>query len=108
MLRQMRGKWQYRFQLHGHRVVVGTGLAATERNRKKAEQLEAAHRQAILDGRFGYRPLTPRSFTEALAEFMTWLETEYEKESTRRRIETSMASCSVFFGKQTVSMIDAG
>ena len=55
-LRNMRGKWQYRFRVHGQDVCVITAWEATERNRKKALQQETAHRQAILEGRWGFRP----------------------------------------------------
>ena len=108
-LRNMRGSWQYRFFVHSHSVCVSTGLAATERNRQKAEQQEATHRQEILAGRWGYRALKPRAFDEALPEFIAWSKVEYgEKPGSWRRIATSMASCSVFFGKRMVSMIAPG
>jgi integrase len=50
-LSAMRGQWQYRFRLHGQDVCFTTDLEATERNRKRAEQLEA-HRQNVQDGEF--------------------------------------------------------
>src|SRR4029077_15805884 len=77
-LRNMRGKWQYRFRVQGQGVCVLTALEATERNRKKAEQEEAAHRQAILEGRWGFRPLKARAFTEAVKEFIAWCKVEYQ------------------------------
>jgi len=109
-LRNMRGKWQYRFRVQGQDVCVLTALEATERNRKKAEQAESAHRQAILEGRWGFRPLKPRGFTEAVKEFNAWCKVEYaDKPESWRRIATSMTSCSAFFGKnQMVSMIHPG
>jgi integrase len=108
-LRDKRGKWEYRFMVKGQPVQVVTGLAATERNRKKAEQLEVAHRQGILEGRWGFQPLTPRSFSDAVPEFVDWCKVEYrDKPQSWRRIDTSMVSCKVFFGKQIVSMIRPG
>lgn len=105
-IRNMRGKWQYRFKVNGQTVSVTTGLAATERNETKARQLEAAHRQAIQEGRWGHRPLKPKFFTDALKEFLPWVDMEYQSApSSARRIRTSMTSCGVFFGKQMVSMI---
>jgi integrase len=105
----MRGKWQYRFRLHGQDVCSTTDLEATERNRKKAELLEAAHRQNIQDGRWPIRPLVPREFSKAVLEFLAWTKVEYgDKPNTWRRIATSMASCAAFFGKQTVSLVTAG
>lgn len=105
-LRKMRGRWQYRFQVAGHRVSFSTGLEATERNRKKAEQMETAHYQAILEGRWGFQPIKPRSFNEVFPEYSQWLKVEYrDKPETWRRNLTSMASCRHFFGSQVVSMI---
>jgi integrase len=108
-LRNMRGKWQYRFVSHGQSICVTLELAATERNAKKALAKEAAHRQAIEEGRWGWRPLTPRSFNDAQYDFEAWCKVEYQgKENTWRRIITSMASCVVFFGKTMISMIQPG
>ena len=105
-LRLKNGKWEYRFLVRGQRVQVGTGLAATERNRKKAERMEETHRQAILEGRWGIAPLIPRSFDEALPEFLKFCDVEYaEHPSSGRRIGVSMASCKQFFGATIVSMI---
>lgn len=108
-LRNKRGKWQYRFRVQGQDVCVTTGLAATERNRKKAEQIEAAHRLEIHEGRWGFHPLLPRQFNDALPDFLLWCQVEYgNKPESWRRIKTSMASCEVFFGKRIVSMIQPG
>jgi integrase len=108
-LRKMRRKWQYRFRIHGQDICVTTELAATERNEKKALALELAHRQAIEEGRWGFRPLKPRSFIDAKPEFITWAKVEYKsKPNTWKRIETSMVSCTTFFGKQMISMIQPG
>ncbi len=108
-LRNMRGKWQYRFVHHGQSVCVTLDLAATERNEKKALAKEAAHRQEIEEGRWGWRPLTPRSFTDAQGGFESWLKIEYHsKPNTWRRVLTSMASCEVFFGKTMISLIHPG
>jgi integrase len=108
-LRPMRGKWQYRFRAHGQDVCVTTALAATERKEKKAQLLELTHRQAIEEGRWGFRPLTPKGFNDAQTEFITWAKVEYQaKENTWKRIRTSMASCMEFFGKQMISMIQPG
>jgi integrase len=108
-LRGMRGKWQYRFRIQGQDVCVTTALAATERNLQKARQLEAAHRQAIQEGRWGYRPLVPRAFNDAQKDFIAWCRIEYgAKEASWRRIQTSMASCTAFFGNRMISMIHPG
>jgi len=80
-------------------------LEATERNRKKASGMEQAHRQAILEGRWGHHPLTPQLFAEAVAEFRQWLTIEYRRASTRVRIEVTMTSAIRFFDKRIVSLI---
>lgn len=108
-LRNMRGKWQYRFVVHGQSVCETTDLAATGRNEKKALAKEAAHRQAIEEGRWGFRPLKPRFFIDALPDFEDWLKVEYQgKPNTWRRVVTSMASCEEFFGKTMISTIQPG
>jgi integrase len=110
-LRAMRGKWQYRFRIQGSDVCVMTGLdVAIKRNEKKAEQMEAAHRQAIMEGRWGFnRSIKARAFADALPEFLAWCKVEYQAhEQSWRRIQTSMASCSRFFEKKMVSMITPG
>jgi integrase len=106
-LRAKNGRWEYRFIVKGQPVQVGTGLAATERNRKKAERQEETHRLAILEGRWGINPLVPKSFSDVLPTFGTFCGVEYAPHpSSALRIQTSMASCSEFFGKETVSMIN--
>jgi integrase len=108
-IRNSAGKWQYRFRVKGQDVCVTTGLDATERNRKKALELESAHRQGVMEGRWGLMPLTPRAFSDCVPVFVSWCKIEYgQKAETWRRIQTSMASCSVFFGKQMISMIHPG
>src|SRR5690348_10642845 len=105
----MRGKWQYRFRTHGQDVCVTTALAATERNGSKALKLEIAHRQAIEEGRWGFRPLVPKGFSDVQQDFLAWCKIEHAgKPNTWRRIQTSMASCVAFFGRQMISMIQPG
>lgn len=107
-LRSMRGKWQYRFRVHGQDVCVTTAWAAIKRHETKALSAEMAHRQAIQEGRWGFRPLQPRSFIDAQPDFIAWSKVEYAKANTWRRIQTSMASCGEFFGKQMISIIQPG
>jgi integrase len=105
-LRIKNDRWQYRFRMSGQTVQVNTGLAATERNRTKAERQEAAHRQAILEGRWGFAPLTPRTFDSVVGEFEKFCKVEYSQHpGSARRISISMASCKVFFENTIVSMI---
>jgi integrase len=103
-LRVKNGKWYYRFQIAKHRIEQNTGLAAIERNRKSAERMEAAHYQAILEGRLGIKRLEVRSFNEAAREFLQH-EKLNRKRSTYLRIETSMVSLRRHFADQPVNRI---
>jgi hypothetical protein len=48
-------------------------------------------------------------FTDAVREFLPWVEAEYRTApASGRRIATSMTSCEVFFGRQMVSTIQPG
>lgn len=105
-LRIKNEKWEYRFRIKGQSVRVSSGLAATERNRKRAEQMEAGHRQAILEGRWGIAPLTPRSFNDAVPEFLKFCDVEYSQHpDSAKRISVSMSSSKVFFREAIISMI---
>jgi integrase len=121
-LRIKNDRYEYRFEVNGQKVRESTSLEATGRNatknRKLAEDMERAHRVAILEGRAGIRRLVPRTFSEASTEYLaslgfdeakgTFKETD-TKESTAKRIRTSMASLRVFFEKQTmVGLITPG
>ena len=107
-IRVKNGRLEYRFMIGGQKVQESTGLADTERNRKKAAEMETAHRQAILEGRLGVRRLTPRFFSDAAPEFLAHLAAVRQAASTVHRIKTSMASAVTFFGRELVSMIHTG
>jgi len=108
-LRVKNGHLEYRFLLGGQPVRVSTGLADTERNRKKAEQMEAVHRQAILEGRLGIRRLDVRSFKDAIAEYLAHEEVNrQEQASTLDRIKVSARSSKAFFDTAMVSVMTAG
>ena len=59
-MRASNGKWYVRFVVDGVEYSEPTGLEATERNRKKVQQAEAAARQLVIDG--VAVPLTPLQF----------------------------------------------
>lgn len=112
-LRNRGGRWHYRFKVDGKRYTGTTGLAATERNRTKAQQVEWDHRQALLEGRNPSRKIQVREFNAAADEFLEWAKTEYRKHSNSyQRIATSFSSAKEFFLKKTprktVSQIDDG
>ena len=108
-IRNRGGRWQYRFQVHGRRYEVDTGLEATKPNWHKVQRIEAEHYQSIVEAGFGIRSLKARPFNEAADEFINH-ERAVRKghESTVMRIDTSMVSARVFFGTSPVSMIHAG
>jgi integrase len=107
-LREKNGRWHYRFQFRGLTVAESTGLEATKSNHRKAGQMEAAHRLRLEEGKLGIRTLKPLAFADAVPEFIDWCKGEYEKETTWRRIETSMTSAKVHFAKQAILEITAG
>jgi hypothetical protein len=106
-LRNRGGKWHYRFKVDGKRYAGTTGLAATTRNATKAHQVEAEHREALLEGRNPSRKVQVREFTAAAKDFLEWAQAEYRAHPSRhQRIATSFASATEFFGRETVSLID--
>jgi integrase len=108
-IRKNGSTWQYRFRVRGQSFQESTGLEATERNRKRAEQMEAVHRLKITEGRIGIRRLEPRLFNEAAIEFLLHEKVNRAgRVGTYRRIMTSMASLRVFFGSQMAGMISPG
>ncbi|MFN0166716.1 MAG: tyrosine-type recombinase/integrase [Bryobacteraceae bacterium] len=138
-LRNMRGKWQYRFTIAGEKVSFTTDLPATDANREAAEAMEAAHRRKVKDpsfvepvtatdgeartqaeevarlvllkiddGRWA-RPVHPRTFGEAVGDFLDWCRVEYQAHpNTWLRIRASMRSAEIRFGKQMIPVISAG
>jgi integrase len=107
-LRTRAGRWHFRFRLDGREYSETTGLAATERNRIKAQQMELEYRQALLDGRRPSRKIVIREFTSAADEFLAWAKLEYQEHpNSYKRIRTSFASAKIFFSQKPVSLIDA-
>jgi len=91
------------------RVQRTTGLADTSRNESKARQLEAEHRQALLEGRTPSRRLVVREFADAAVEFLGWAKMEYRaRPNSHRRIATSLTSAREFFKNRPVSTISEG
>jgi integrase len=108
-LRNRGGRWHYRFKVDGKRYAETTGLAATTRNKTKAQQVEAQHRLALLEGRNPSRKIQVREFDAAAKEFLEWAKMEYRAHpNSYQRIATSFASATEFFGREAVSLIDEG
>src|ERR1039458_2689664 len=103
-LRTRSGKRHYRFKLDGRSYAGTTGLAATARNESGARQLEAEHRQALLEGRSPSRRLVIRQFIDAAEEFLVWAKVEYRaRPNSYGRTATSLTSAKEFFGIRPVS-----
>jgi integrase len=108
-LRNRGGVWHYRFKLDGKEYSGTTDLGATKQNVAEAQQCEAEHRRALLEGRRPTRRILVREFSDAAKEFLEWVEVEHrEHPNSYRRIATSFASAKQFFGRQPVSMVDEG
>jgi integrase len=109
-MRASNGKWYVRFVADGVEYSQPTGLEATERNRKKAQQMEATARQLVLDGKAHILRLVVIPFSEAAISFLNWAEGEYggESRNTYLRIRSSFSYAQLFFGKALVSAITTG
>lgn len=106
-LRVRGGNWHYRFKVDGRSYSGTTDLAATKQNETRAHQIEAEHRQALLEGRRPTRRLVIRRFSDAAKDFLDWTKMEYRAHpASATRIETSFASAKPFFGDEPVSLID--
>lgn len=109
-IRKRSGQWAYRIFLGGREVESRTtGLAATASNRRAAEKIHDSRRQKLIEERKAPQP-EDKAFTMVAAEFIRWcFAVEYRgKQSTARRIKTSLASAVAHFGNAPVSQISAG
>ncbi|MHB8654987.1 MAG: tyrosine-type recombinase/integrase [Terriglobia bacterium] len=108
-LRKRNKVWHYRFKVDGKEYAGATRLAATKRNESAARQMEAQHRQALLEGRQGIQRIVVRGFTDAAKQFLEWAETEYRAHpNSFRRIRTSFTSLKEFFLEEPVSLVGEG
>lgn len=108
-LKDRNGIWHYRFKLDGKEYSATTGLAATKQNIRTAQDKESEHRQELREGRRPTQSIQVREFDEAARNFLEWAKMEYRAHpNSYRRIATSLTSAKQFFGKEPVSLIDAG
>jgi len=108
-VRDRNGKWEWRFKVGGHEYSHITDLAATERNRIKAQRLEAEARRLVLEGRGGELLIQPQPFSSAAEAFCVWADGEYiEHPNSAKRIRGSIGSASLFWGKRPLSSITRG
>lgn len=108
-LRIRAGQYHYRFMVAGVVYSAPTGYAATERNLTPALNKLASARKLVEAGEPEQLRLAPRPFSDAAMAFCDWADGEYrEHPATARRLRTSMASCSEFFGRTPLHAIGAG
>jgi len=108
-LRERNGTWHFRFKLDGREYSGTTDLDATQRNVSEAQAIEAEHRKEMLEGRRPSRRIQVREFSDASKEFLEWAEVEHrDHPNTYKRVATSFASATAFFGREPVSLIDGG
>src|SRR3974377_1082085 len=102
-IRAREGNWHYRFEVHGREYSGNTDLAATERNRSAALIAEAKARDLVLQGRERELHTEIIPFSEAAESFLRWADSEHrEHPNTAKRLRTSFASLSEFFGNKPV------
>jgi len=121
-IRKRTGTWHYRFWEDGHEYTGNTGVAAlevtghnktedrkAERNKAAAAVVENKARELVRNGRAQELKLHVKPFSEAAASFLEWADGEHaDKPNTAKRLRTSFASLSRFFGKSPVSAILRG
>jgi site-specific recombinase XerD len=108
-LRNRNGIWNYRFKLDGKEYSGTTGLVATKRNIRVAQDQESKHRQELREGRRPTLPIQVREFNDAARSFLEWAKMEYRAHpNSYRRIATSFSSAARFFGREPVSLVNPG
>ena len=106
-LRNRNGIWHFRFNFDGRPYAATTGLAATQQNMTRAQEMEFEWRQALREGRKPFRRIVVREFNVAAEEFLKWAELQYpDHPNSYKRIKTSFASLKEFFGREVVSLVD--
>lgn len=103
------GMYHYRFMLAGVVYSGPTGFAATARNLTYALKKLMAARRLVEAGEPEQLKLAPRPFNDAVNAFVEWAYGEHrDKPATAQRMETSLVSAAIFFGKVPVHGIGAG
>ncbi len=108
-LREVAGRWHFRFQVHGHEYTGNTGYKATERNESKALLEEAKARDLVLQGRSDELRIKIIPFGEGAKTFLAWYDSQTDRPNTRRRVRSSMGVLENFFtAKLPVNALTAG
>ena len=104
-IRQINGRWEYRFMIDGREHSRVTDLKATERNLSKVAAMLEIHKRQVLAG----TALDDQKvlFSRATEAFLQWSKAN-RKPNTARRHRTSAASLVHFFRDQRISTIRPG
>lgn len=105
-IREMKGKWQYRFTADGKRYSVITGLEATKRNLAAATAQMQEHKKRIQRGR---KLSGEVAFTDAADRFLEWSKHEHAaKPNTWKRQRISLVSLRTFFTGRRIREVTPG
>ena len=104
-IRQINGRWEYRFMVDGREYSRVTDLKATERNLSKVAALLEIHNRRVLAGTALVSEKVP--FSRATEAFLEWSRAN-RKENTAKRHRTSAASLVHFFRDQRINTIRPG
>ena len=104
-IRQVNGRWEYRFMIDGREHSRVTDLKATERNLSKVAAMLEIHRRQVLAGTALDDEKVP--FSRATEAFLQWSKAN-RKPNTARRHRTSAASLVHFFRDQRINTIRPG
>ena len=100
-IRQVNGRWEYRFMIDGREHSRVTDLKATERNLSKVAAMLEIHRRQVLAGTALNDEKVP--FSRATEAFLQWSKAN-RKPNTARRHRTSAASLVHFFRDQRINV----
>lgn len=108
-IRERDGQWHYRFWVNRREYTGPTGLEASERNEIAAMRKESEARRLVLEGKEAHLKIEVVRFSDAAEKFLTWAEAEHKDHpATAKRLRTSFASLTAFFGKKSLTAVTAG
>ena len=107
VLREKRGKWEYRFRLKGRLYSQVTDLEAVPENVLQAQAQRAAHLEQVKAG----KPVIRRSnvaIQEGISHFMRWYVSEHPRGGKCKWAHALMSSFQYYFEQQKCSLADIG
>jgi site-specific recombinase XerD len=101
--------FHYSFQYLGKRYHASTHLAATERNRNRAREMELKVKQTAREGNAHLLKLHPMGFSSAADQFIEWAKAEHrDKPNTWGRLAGSCTSSKEFFKQKPIHLVNEG